>query len=154
MIDNSPFEAVHAYIEAAFAKHNTVVIHTASVLTLGNTPNLFKSKKQKLVTTSSTTVELVGLSDMKQYALSRLENLFGQGFKCKSPVFLQDNEPVLKMVASNGKTLKNAHMRTRQADTKAVIKIYEATLQHIRTDIMIADLLKKLLHDEKFPRAS
>ena len=40
---------------------------------------MFKSKKQKLVTTSSRTVELVGLSAMKQYALSRSEFLFGQG---------------------------------------------------------------------------
>ena len=53
------------------------------------------------------------------------------------------------MVASNVKTLKHVHIRTIQADTKAVIKSNEATFQYIRTDQMIEDLLAKLLHGEK-----
>ena len=55
IIDNSSFDSVHAYVDAAFAKHSDVISHTGMVLTLGNTAVMFKSKKQKLVTTSSTT---------------------------------------------------------------------------------------------------
>ena len=150
IIDNSSFDSVHAYVDAAFAKHSDVISHTGMVLTLGNTAVMFKSKKQKLVTTSSTTAELVGLHDMKQHALSLAEFLQGQGYTLKPSVLLQDNEPVIKIVASNGRMLKNVYMRTKQADIKAIVKKREAILQHIGTKKMIADLLTKPLHGEQF----
>ena len=54
---------------AAVGSHTDMISHFGMVLTLGNTPVIFKSKKQQIVTRSSTTAELVALTDMADYAL-------------------------------------------------------------------------------------
>ena len=61
---------------------------------------------------------------------------------------MQDNQSVLKIVASNGKTLPNKHMRIRQADMKEIVKQKEATLLYLPTQKMIADILTKPLQGE------
>ena len=92
---------------------------------------MFKSKKQTCVTRSSTTAELVGLSDMMQFALYFTEFLEGQGYASSPSILLQYNESIIKIVASNGKTLKYRHMRTKQADAKAITTANEAILEHV-----------------------
>ena len=149
VIDSSPFDRVTAYIDASWGIHDDNSSHTGMTLTLGNTTVMFKSRKQKCITRSSTTAELVGLSDMMQHALSLHEFLEGQGVKCVSPVLLQDNESVLKIVASNGKSLKSRHLRIRQADVKHLVMCNDA-LKHVRTKQMIADIMKKPLECELF----
>ena len=146
MIDASPFERVIAYIDTAFAKHHDSRSHTGMVLTLGNTPFMFKSKKQKMITKSSTAAELVALNDMMQFTLTWTEFLQGQGIQCQPPLLLQDNESVLKIVASNGKILPNVHLRTKQADIRETVQRREMSLQHIGTKSMIADIFTKPLH--------
>ena len=141
---------MHTYIDASHGSHSDTISHSGMVLTLGNTPVMFKSKKQHIITRSSTTAELVALTDMSQYALNLSEFLVEQGLCCVSPILLQDNQSVLKIVASNGKTLPNKHMRIRQADMKEIVKRNEATLQYVPTKLMIADILTKPLQGELF----
>ena len=150
IIDSSPFDRVTAYIDASWGIHDDCSSHTGMTLTLGNTPVMFKSRKQQCITRSSTTAELVGLTDMMLNALSLHEFLEGQGLNCLPPMLLQDNESVIKIVASNGKSLKVKHLRIRQADVKQTLKNKEATLHHVRTKQMIADILTKPLQGELF----
>ena len=110
---------------------------------------MFKNKKQIFIR-SWTVAELVALTDMTQYALNLSEFLAEQGLLLVPPVLMQDNQSVLKIVASNGKTLPNKHMRIRQADMKEIVKQKEATLLYLPTQKMIADILTKPLQGELF----
>ena len=58
------------------------------------------------MTRSSSTAELVALTDMADYALSMAEFLVEQGLAFNSPVLMQENQSVLKIFPSNGKTLQ------------------------------------------------
>ena len=59
---------LHAYIDASHGSHTDTNSHSGMVLTLENTPLMFKNKKQHIITRSLTTTELVALTDMSQYA--------------------------------------------------------------------------------------
>ena len=78
------------------------------------------------------------------------EILVGQGLACNSPVLMQENHSVLKIVPSNGKTLQNKNMPIRQASMKQTVKQKVATLLYVPTQNMIAGILTKPLQVELF----
>ena len=81
-IDNSPFDCVHAYIDASHGSHTDTISHSGMVLILGNTHVMFKSKKQHIITRSCTVVELVAFMDITQYAVYLSDFLAALGTSC------------------------------------------------------------------------
>ena len=71
---------VLAHIDASFAVHSDMKSHTGGFITLGSGPVYVSSKRQTLVTKSSTEAELVGLSDVLPQVLWTREFLIGQGY--------------------------------------------------------------------------
>ena len=101
---------MHAYIDASHDSHTDTISHSGMVLALRNSLVMFKNKKQIFIR-SWTVAELVALTDMTQYALHLSEFLAEEGLPLVPLVLMQDNQSVLKIVASNGKTLPNKLMR-------------------------------------------
>ena len=67
-IDKSPFDCVHAYIEALCGSHSETLSHSGIVLTVGINLVMFK-KTQQIITLCSTIAELLALTAMNQYVL-------------------------------------------------------------------------------------
>ena len=79
IIDNSPFERVTTYIDAAFGVHEDGKGQAGCVVMLGKTVTTTISRKLKMGTKSSTDTETVALSDNVIQAQLTNEFCEGQG---------------------------------------------------------------------------
>ena len=76
-----------AYVDASFAVHADMKSHTGAVFTLGEGPLYVGSKKQSLVTKSSTESEVVGVSDALPQLVWTRDFLVGRGYKMGASFF-------------------------------------------------------------------
>ena len=149
-ISNTPFTQVSGMIDAAFANHYDARSHTGYVVLLGDTPVIFGSGKQKILTANSTEAELVGLSDKYLYVIEIHDFLIGQGLKLDTPVIFQDNQSTIAMIQTNSSPLRNKYMFVRQQILKSACEEKLIKLAYLPTRCMIADILTKALHGKLF----
>ena len=109
------------------------------------------SRKQKLVTKSSTEAELVALSDGSTYVLW-LRNLLGaQGYTMAPSVIFQDNQSVLAMLRETGSnSLRTRHINIRYYFIRDRAANGEVKLMYLGTADMLADLMTKPILGELF----
>ena len=143
---------LYTFVDASFAVHEDMKIHTGGVITFRRGGIACKSAKQKLVTKSSTEAELVGASDYLPSTLWVQHFLQGQGFPHATSYFEQDNQSAIRLErngrASAGPRSRHINIRyffiTDRLDTDNI------TLCYCQTEHMLADFLSKPLQGHLF----
>lgn len=144
---------VFVYVDASFAVHEDMKSHTGSVLTLGEGPICVGSKKQTLMTKSSTESELVGVSDVLTQVLWTRDFLIEQGMSVPPAVLYQDNtSTILLAVNGRSKSARTRHIAIRYFFVKDRIDSGEVVVEHMPTESMLADIMTKPLQGELFRR--
>jgi hypothetical protein len=136
---------LYAYFDASWACHSDLKGHTGIVITLGHNgfPLICKSKKQKVVSRSSTEAELIAMFEGLDYLLymNRLAGFLGIRQNNDPITIYQDNTSAMTL-AYMGKTASGSN--SKFMDLKYFwIKDYLETkmfkLEYLPTDAMIAD---------------
>ena len=144
------------YVDVSFGVHPDFKSHTGAGLTFegGKGMPLPMSSKQKLMTSSSTTSELVGADDalpMIEWAPQFLE---AQGYPVIKNVVYQDNKSAM-LLEKNGK--RSSGKRTRAINIRYftitdLVERGKLTIEYCPTDEMIADYMSKGLQGIKFKK--
>lgn len=139
------------YVDASFAVHADMKSHTGAFMTLGKGPIFVSSKKQKLMTKSSTESELVGMSDVLPMAIWARDFLIEQGYKMEPATLFQDNQSTI-ILAEKGqaRSARTRHIAIKYFFVKDRIESHEVEVKYIGTDEMIADIMTKPLQGDKF----
>ena len=90
------------YVDASFAVHTKMHVHTGGGLTLGLGCPIVCSTKQKLNTRRSTKSELVGVDDMMPSIRWTRYFLAVQGYKVKDNIVFQNDRRAI-LLARNSK---------------------------------------------------
>ena len=145
---------VIAHVDASFAVHESMKSHTGSFITLGTGPINASSKKQSLVTRSSTEAELVGLSDSLPQIIWTREFLIAQGYKAAAAIVYQDNVSTIALTKKGRSTsAKTRHVAIKYFFVKDREDAGEVVVQYMATDKIIADGLTKPLQGDAFRRS-
>jgi hypothetical protein len=144
---------VTMYADAGYAMHPDASSHTGIFLTLGKNggPILTKSKKQSLVTQSSTESELLALSDGVKRAIPiaklLVELKINRTFLI---VGMQDNQSTM-IIASSGEGMggKAKHFLVRYHFLKQMQDEGKLSLVYSKTEDMIPDFLTKPMVGKK-----
>lgn len=149
----SEFLKMSTYIDASFAVHEDMKSRSGVVIMIGGGVICAISKKQKLVTKSSTEAELVALSDGSTYLIWFRQLLEKQGYNLETSVIFQDNKSVMEMLKENGtNSLRTRHINIRYYFIRDRIKSNELKLEYLNTQDMIADMMTKPLNGSIFNR--
>jgi len=145
---------LYVYADASYAVHKDAKGHSGRILSLGQRggPVYLKSKKQNLVTRSSTEAELISFADAASDTLWILKLLRFLGIKCDYATVYQDNQSTIFM-AENGEssaTGNSKHIDVRYFFMKQHIDSGLLKLVYLPTDDMLADVLTKPLQGLKF----
>jgi hypothetical protein len=142
---------VHAYVDASFAVHHDMRSHTGGVISLGRGAVHVSSKKQRLMTKSSTEAELVGISDVLPQILWTREFLISQGHVVGPAVLYQDNMSTIAL-ANKGRSTsaRTRHVAIRYFFVKDRIDAREIEIEYMPTGDMRADVLTKPLQGDLF----
>ena len=142
---------IQSYIDASYAPHSDFRSHTGMVVSLGRGPIDVASTKQKINTKSSAEAELIALSDKASHVIWCREFLIAQGHNIPAAVIHQDNQSTITL-ASNGAASsdRTRHVSIRHYWLKDRINSNEIEVVYRPTDEMIADILTKPLHGDKF----
>lgn len=108
------------------------------------------SKKQSLITHSSSESELVAL-DSSVRALEWCKHILDEiGYPQEVVVIHQDNKSTINLAEHGHPTQRTRHMNAKYFYIKDIIDRGEATLQYLATDQNEADVLTKPLNGPKF----
>ena len=142
---------VIAHIDASFAVHANMKSHTGCFITMGVGPVVASSKKQSLVTKSSTEAELVGLADSLPQVIWTRSFLMAQGYEARPAVVYQDNTSTIALVRKGRSTsARTRHISIRYYFVKDREDSGEVIVTHLGTSEIIADGLTKPLQGDAF----
>jgi hypothetical protein len=145
---------LYAYIDASYALHNDAKGQTGIIITLGkNGPPVFcKSKKQKLVSRSSTESELIALNEGLPEVLWAKQFIEDLGFKQNIITVYEDNQSSIILANKNkGATLtRTKHIQVRFFYVKQLIEQKHINIEYLPTIDMIADILTKPITGKLF----
>ena len=103
------------WVDASFATRDQMKSQTGGNLSLGGGAVFSFSKKQKLVTKSSTEAELVGVDDVLPQVIWTRNFLLAQGWAVNDTVVYQDNTSAILLetngVASSSKRTRHIKIR-------------------------------------------
>ena len=139
---------VKAYVDSSFGLYED----GQSVIMLGNATIYVKSRKQKILTRSSTEAELVDISDALSQILWTREYLSCFCLVMEPATVYQDNLSTI-FLANKGRSAseRNRHI-IRHFFITHYIENKQVILMHMPTADMIADLLTKPLHGAMFAK--
>jgi hypothetical protein len=152
----SPDElAIYCYVDASYAIHHDAKSHTGIIISFGRNGGTIyaKSGKQKLVTQSSTEVELVACHEgimMANYFTSILNELH-LAIDTPTTVF-QDNKSSILLVLNGSNSFKSKHINVRYFLTKEQLISHNIVIEYLNTNFMKADILTKALIGANFVR--
>jgi hypothetical protein len=156
IIDDSPFERVETYIDAALVNHKDGNSQSGCMVFLGNTLVHEACRKQKLVTKSSTKVELVALSDYTikgeiiEELVMNLRQLLEEDLVTNVHLVHQDNMSTITLSTKGGGKPWTKNIRVRQEYVKECTGTGELEIKYCKTKFMLADILTKALGEELF----
>jgi hypothetical protein len=144
---------IATYIDASYAVHVDGKSHTGEAHTLGKGVHRWGSRKQSIVTKSSTEAEVVGWSDTISPAVGSRMFLMYQGYNVGPVVVHQDNKSAI-ILANKGRSTssRTRHIAIRYFFIKDLIYRGEVKVVHTGTEDMIADYFTKPLQGELFRR--
>jgi hypothetical protein len=142
---------LYAYVDASFAVHDDYKSHTGSVISMGTGAVHVSSKRQQLVTKSSTESELVGLSDALPQILWSKEFLECQGHQVGKVQLYQDNQSTIAL-ANKGRSTssRTRHISIRYFFIKEKIDSGDVEVVYLPTGDMRADIMTKPLQGDLF----
>lgn len=140
------------WIDASFAVHPDFKSHTGSVMSMGSGAAQVMSRKQKLVSRSSTEAELIAVDDVITMVLWTKLFLECQGYPIEKNILYQDNKSAI-LLETNGR--KSAGKRSRALNIRYFfitdqVELGNVQIEHCPTDDMIGDFMTKPLQGEKF----
>jgi hypothetical protein len=143
--------SVFSFIDASFAVHPDCRSQTGAVISVAGGPVHASSTKQKLNTKSSCEAELVGLSDESSVVIGVDNFLKAQGVQLGPARIGQDNQATIKLI-ENGKSssARTRHINIRFFYLHDRVASGQVSLEYVRTDDMVADVLTKPLVGAKF----
>jgi hypothetical protein len=141
---------LNEYVDVSFAIHPEARSHTGSCTVFDKGVFRAGSKKQTLVSKSSTEAELVGISDDLSPALGCKNLMENQGYKVKL-LLHQDNKSAI-MLAHKGRSTSNRtrHIAIRYYFVKDRIDKGDVEIVYTNTEEMLADYFTKPLQGELF----
>ena len=140
------------WIDASFATRDQMKSQTGGNMSMGGGAVFSFSKKQKLVTKSSTEAELVGVDDVLPQVIWTRNFLLAQGWKVNDTVVYQDNKSAI-LLETNGRassSKRTRHIHIRYYFVKDRIANGEFSVEFCPTDEMWADYFTKPLQGSKF----
>jgi Reverse transcriptase (RNA-dependent DNA polymerase) len=143
------------YVDASYMSHPDFKGHTGGIITFGPESGLMvaHSRKQRIITRSSTESELVAIDEVKQYA-TFCANLLSE--LSDQPVLVrifEDNQSTIAMVRKGeSNNISTKHIAKRYYMLKEDLDQGKATIEYLDTDDMLADLLTKPMTGEKFTK--
>ena len=147
-----PLQLHKWWIDASFATRMEMFSQSGGCGTLGEGMMTSFSKRQKLVTKSSTEAELVGVNDVLPQVLWTRNFLIAQGWDVAPAVVFQDNKSAI-LLENNGtasSTRRTRHIDIRYFFVKDRIKNGDVSVEFCPTDEMWADYFTKPLQGAKF----
>jgi hypothetical protein len=142
---------VWAHIDASYAVHIDLRSHTGGVITLGSGVLMAQSRKQKLVTKSSTEAELVAVSDFAGYVLEMRLFVWAQGYGSKPAMIGQDNLSTIALLTKGRASSEfTRHVNIRYFFARDRKKAGELDFVHVPAAEMMADALTKPLQGALF----
>jgi hypothetical protein len=144
---------IMAYVDASFATHPDMKSHSGGIITLGSGPIYVVSKKQDLVTKSSTEAELVALSNMLSQIIWLRDFLMGQGYDLGPAKIFEDNMSTIALAGrGSSNSSRTRHIAIRYFFVKDRMDGGEVVIEHLGTEDMLADALTKPLQGDLFRR--
>ncbi len=138
---------LYVYSDAGYAEHYDGRSHSGMFITLGSNggPIITKSKKQTLVTQSSTEAEMLAFTDAIKRAFPVAKLLVELGFNDRiSIIGMQDNKSTIHLAnAGEGFGGKAKHFRVRYHFLKELVAEGSLKIVYCNTNDMIADVLTK-----------
>ena len=121
------------------------------IIKLGNAMIIAKSKKQKIVTRSSTESELVACSDSVSYIIYITKLLKELNYPINKIIIYQDNISTINLISNQRPTSQRTmHIDIRYFFIRERKEMHNYEVKYISTDKMTADVLTKPLQGEKF----
>ena len=136
---------LHAYFDASWACHNDLKGHTGIVITLGHNgfPLIIKSRKQKLVSRSSTEAELIALFEGLDYLLYMKRLIEFLSVPQETITIYQDNTSTMTLAylgrSASGSNSKFMDVKYFWIKDFLDTKIFH--LQYLPSESMIADFV-------------
>jgi hypothetical protein len=143
---------IYGSIDASYGTHLDGKSHSGLTLSVGRGTVLSMSKKQSIVTKSSTEAEIVAVSDMLSPVIGLREFLMAQGYSDLGPAIVgQDNINSMAMM-EKGKTdnFRSKHINVRYFFMKDRIANKEVKFVHVPTLETLADFMTKPLQGALF----
>jgi hypothetical protein len=143
---------VNWWIDAAFAVHVDMKGHTGGAMSLGKGVIYGTSKKQKIVSRSSTEAELIGVYDVMPQVLWTRHFLIAQGYKPIDSVVHQDNKSAI-LLEENGKassSKRTRHLNIRYFFVTDHVKARKVLIKYSPTEDMVSDYFTKPLQGSLF----
>ena len=140
-----------SYCDASYGVHADMKSHSGIYISAGRGPIVAKSCKQKIVTKSSTEAELVTASDASSLIAFQLNFLHSLGLEFQPAILYQDNMSTMRLI-DNGRSNsdRTKHIKLRYFFIKQYVDSGEFSVVYCPTEAMVADILTKPLHGEKF----
>ena len=142
------------YVDALFAVHKDMRIHTGGFVTMGTGGAYVQSSKKKLNTKSSTEAKLVGVDDVLTQVIWTRYFLKEQGHMIQDNFIYQYNQSAIRL-EKNGKqyiSKRTRHINIRYYFITYRIMKQEASVEFCPTFDMIGDYFTKALKGSKFCR--
>jgi len=143
-----------SWVDASYAIHEDAKGHSGTLITAGNdkgSPVFIRSRKQKLVTRSSTESELVAMHDASPQVVWTRAFLEELGHTQKPAVIMQDNKSTIFMAEKgSGNFHRTKHIAVRYFAIKQLIDDQVVQLQYAPTETMLADPLTKPIIGKRF----
>ena len=144
---------IQSFIDASYGTHGDFRSHTGMVITLGKGPIDIASTKQKINTKSSAEAELIALSDKASQVIWHRDFLIAQGYNNLPATIYQDNQSTMALaVKGSASSDRTRHVSIRYFWMKDKVQNGDIEIIYKPTDDMIADILTKPLHGDKFAR--
>ena len=145
---------VTMYADAGYGMHPDASSHTGIFITLGDNggPVLVKSKKQPLVTQSSTESELLALADGVKKAIPIAKLMAEMKMMTKFLIVAKQDNQSTMVIASHGEGMggKAKHFLVRYHFLKQLIEIGKLALMYLNTEDMIPDFLTKPMVGKRY----
>ena len=139
-------------VDAAYAVHPDAKSHSGMTMTMGKGAIISMSRKQKLVTRSSTEAELVAVDDSMTDILWTKHFLEEQGYQIKSRIVLQDNESSIRLEKNGYKSVgqRSRHIKNRYFFITDQVQQGNIQIEYCPTDDIDGDYMSKALQGRKF----
>ena len=147
---------VSVYADAAFAVHSDGKSHTGSCFVVGDSgPVHCSSRKQGIVTKSSTESELVAMSDSCNQGIHVRRFLTAQGYVMGPMEIFQDNKSTMALIErGRSGAEKTRHIDSKYFWLKEQISAGTAIVTHLGAELMYANVLTKPIQAGQFKRES